>query len=134
MIQTTARPLLVLCALLAAGATPVLYACGGHAKPADTATEPAESASGAEPAASTPSALTAPAEAASAQAAPDTSPLAQVLTTDSGEIQKFFEAASAAPAATLKENGAKGGDPLAKGIRDAGKKLPPGMQPDGPLA
>jgi hypothetical protein len=135
MTKTTAQRILVLSALLGAGAAPALYGCGGHAKPADTATEPAESSSAPEVSGSAASALAAPADSSSAQAAPvDTSPLAQVLTTDSAEIQRYFEAARTAPAATMKENGVKGGDPLAKGIRDAGKRLPPGMQPDGPLA
>jgi hypothetical protein len=57
-----------------------------------------------------------------------------VLTTDKGEIQKIFDAAASSPAATMKADGAKGGDPLAKGVREAAKKLPGGMQPEGPLA
>ena len=132
MTKTTAN-LLVLCALAAAGTAPA-YGCGGAtAKPANAAgSEPSESSALPEPKAlSTGSA--APADSTSV-ASNDTSPLAQVLTTDSGQIQKIFDAAVAAPAATLKQNGATGGDPLAKGIRDAAKKLPAGMQPEGPLA
>jgi len=123
-------------ALGAAMAVPALYGCGGAAKPADTAAEPGESASAA-PAESTPASATsaAPADSSSTAASPpDTSPLAQVLSTDPAEIQKIFEAASAAPAAALKPDGAKGHDPLAKGIRDAAKKLAAGMKPEGPLA
>jgi hypothetical protein len=125
---------IALCAVAAAGAVPALYGCGGHSKPADTAGEPGNSASATE-AAPPAMALAAPADSSPAVAAtPDTSPLAQVLTTDSGEIQKIFEAASNAPAATLTPNGAAGHNVLAKGIRDAARKLPAGMKPEGPLA
>jgi len=131
MTKTTAS-LVVLCGLAAAGAVPALYGCGGGAKPADTATAPSDTAALPEPA------VLATASAAPADSSPPAndapSPLAQVLTTDAGQIQKIFQAATAAPAATLKQNGAAGGDPLAKGIRDAAKKLPAGMQPEGPLA
>ncbi len=57
-----------------------------------------------------------------------------MLLTDAGQVQKIFDAANAAPAATLKANGSTGSDPLAKGVRDAAKKLTAGMQPEGPLA
>jgi len=131
MTKTTAS-LVVLCGLAAAGAVPALYGCGGGAKPADTAAAPSETAALPEPAVVA-SASAAPADSSTAtNDAP--SPLAQVLTTDAGQIQKIFQAATSAPAATLKQNGATGADPLAKGIRDAAKKLPAGMQPEGPLA
>jgi len=130
MTKTTAN-LLVLCALTGAGAVPA-YGCGGGTpKPANTA--PSETSALPEPTAIS-TASAAPADSSSATASNDTSPLAQVLTTDSGQIQKIYDAATAAPAATLKQNGAAGGDPLAKGIRDAAKKLSAGMQPEGPLA
>ena len=131
MTKTTAS-LLAFCGLVATGAVPALYGCGGGAKPADTAAAPSDTAALPEPAVLATSSA-APADSSSA-AANDTSPLAQVLTTDPGQIQKIFQAATTAPAATLKQDGAKGSDPLAKGIRDAAKKLPAGMQPDGPLA
>jgi len=132
MKKTTAS-LLVLCGLAAAGAVPALYGCGGGAKPADTAAAPSDTSSLPEPAVLA-TASAAPADSSSAAANDSPSPLATVLTTDPGQIQKIFQAATAAPAATLKQNGATGGDPLAKGIRDAAKKLTAGMQPDGPLA
>lgn len=134
MTKTTAH-LLVLVALAGAGSIPAL-ACGGTQKPADTASAPSDTSSVLDQGA--PAASSAPADSSSAAAAASTdsapSPLAQVLTTDSGQIQKIYDAASSAPAATLKPDGAKGGDTLAKGVRDVAKKLPAGMQPDGPLA
>ena len=133
MTKTIAGQLLVLCGLAAAGAVPALYGCGGGAKPADTATAASVSAALPEPA-PVASASAAPADSSTAAANDTPSPLAQVLTTDSGQIQKIFQSATTAPAATLKQNGATGGDPLAKGIRDAAKKLTAGMQPEGPLA
>jgi hypothetical protein len=123
--------LVALCALAAA---PTLYGCGGHAKPAQTASEPGD---GGAPTETTSAALALPAPADSTPAAAppaDTSPLAQVLATDPGEIQKIFEAASIAPAAALVPNGATGHDLLARGIRNAARKLPAGMKPEGPLA
>jgi hypothetical protein len=57
-----------------------------------------------------------------------------VLLTDSGTIQKLFDAAAAAAAATLKKGGATGTDLLATGVRDVAKSAAPGMQPEGPLA
>jgi hypothetical protein len=131
MTKTTAS-LIALCALAATGAVPALYGCGGGAKPASTAAAPSDTASLPEPAVL----ATSSAAPASSTAASDDnpSPLATVLTTDSGQIQKIFQSATTAPAATLKQDGAKGGDPLAAGIRDAAKKLPAGMQADGPLA
>jgi hypothetical protein len=135
MNQTTAKVLL-LCVFAAAGVVPAM-ACGGSNKPAATAAEPTENAAldekGTPPATSS-----APASSSSAAAAAPTdtpaTPLGQVLLTDSGQIQKIYDAANAAPTATLKQNGATGGDPLAKGVRDAAMKLPGGMKPDGPLA
>jgi hypothetical protein len=138
MKKTTAN-LLVLCALVGAGQLPAI-ACGGSTKPAAAGGEQGDTKSLEEPASSSSSAsaLATPADsstaAASAAPADTTTPLAQVLTTDSGQIQKIYDAANAAPAATLKPDGAKGGDALAKGVRDGAKKLPPGMTPEGPLA
>jgi hypothetical protein len=113
---------LALCGLVATGFAP--------ATPSDSAalgTTPApESAASAAPSSST------AAPAASADSGP--TPLGQVLLTDSGQIQKIYESASGAPAATLKEKGTGGGDPIAKGIRDAAMKLPSGMKPEGPMA
>ena len=132
MNKTTAQ-LFVLFGLATAGALPAI-ACGGAQKPADTAIAASDSASASPPADSALGAASAaPADSSSAAPA-DTSPLAQVLTTDSGQVSKIFDAASSAPAATLKPNGATGGDALAKGLADASKKLTPGMQPDGPMA
>jgi hypothetical protein len=131
--------LLVLCALTGVGVLPAV-ACGGSNKPAATEGEPSENHSLDGPASSSPtqSALATPADsssaAASAAPADTAAPLAQILTTDSGQVQKIYDAANGAPAATLKPSGATGGDPLAKGVRDAAKKLPAGMTPDGPLA
>jgi hypothetical protein len=131
MTKNTAN-LLVLCALAGLGALPA-YACGGTQKPAETAkTEPTDNKSLDEPKQSP---LATPPAASSAAEANDTpTPLAQVLVTDNGQIQKIFEAANSAPSATLKAGGSTGNDPLAKGVRDAAKKLPAGMQPEGPLA
>ncbi|HEY1694660.1 MAG TPA: hypothetical protein VGG39_20960 [Polyangiaceae bacterium] len=132
MTKTTAN-LLVLCTL--AGAVPgaALLACGGgQPKPADTAGAGSETSTLPEP---TPIVTASAGPADSASAAPETpSPLAQVLVTDSTQVQKIFDAANTAPAATMKQNGTAGGDPLAKGIKDAAKKLPAGMTPEGPMA
>jgi hypothetical protein len=133
MTKTTAH-LFVLGALAGVGSLPAL-ACGGGQKPAETASAPTDSSvldTAPASSAAAPADSSAAAPAASTDASP--SPLAQVLTTDSGQIQKIFDAANSAPAATLKPDGAKGGDPLAKGVRDVAKKLTAGMQPDGPLA
>jgi hypothetical protein len=135
MTKTTSH-LLVLCALGLAGALPAL-ACGGGQKPADA--PPAQSADTSSldgtQASSTSASSAAPA-ASSSTAADDqsTGPLAQILTTDTGQIAKVYDAANAGTPATMKPNGAAGADPLAAGIRDAGKKLVAGMQADGPLA
>jgi hypothetical protein len=128
--------LLVLGALAGVGSIPAL-ACGGAQKPAETAGAPSDTSvldqgSPAASASPAPADSSAAAPAASSDSTP--SPLAQVLTTDTGQIQKIYDAATAAPAATLKPDGSKGGDALAKGVRDVAKKLPAGMQPDGPLA
>lgn len=133
-----ARPLagrlLVLGALAGVGSIPAL-ACGGAQKPADTASAPSNTSVLDQTPAATSSSAPADSSAAAAASTDSTpAPLAQVLTTDSGQIQKIYDAATAAPAATLKPDGAKGGDTLAKGVRDVAKHLPAGMQPDGPLA
>jgi len=125
MKRTTAN-LLVMSGIFGAGVV-LATACGG--KPAEAPASPGASA--------TPSASSAPSggsasASASASAAP--SPLASVLITDSSAVQKLFDAANSAPAATLKAGGAAGSDPLAKGVRDAAKAAVPGMDPDGPLA
>lgn len=121
---------LVLCAIVGAGSVPTVVGCGGGQKPAQT---PPPEASDSAPA-DDKSPLTASSSAPSASAVPDASPLTQVLLTDTGQISKIFDAASSAPAATMKPNGAGGGDALSKGVRDAAKKLAAGMQPDGPMA
>jgi hypothetical protein len=126
---------------LFAGVLPAA-ACGGgsaSAPPATTAGEPSATSAldtTKTPPAAAPSDSSAASPASSAPAPADTAPtpLGQVLLTDSGQIQKIFDAAKAAPAATLKNGGPTGSDPLAKGIRDVAMKLPPGMKPDGPLA
>lgn len=124
--------LVALCTFAAAGALPA-FACGGAKKPAESATagEPTENGTLDEKSAA--AATPPPPDSASAAPAPEP-PLGQVLTTDSGQIQKIFDAMNASPSATLKPDGAKGGDALAKGVRDAAKKLSAGMQPEGPLA
>lgn len=130
MIQATAN-VLALLALVAAGGVPAL-ACGGGSKPAATAPAPSASDSSAVVDDSASSPLSASSAAPSASI--DTSPLAQILLTDQAQITKIFDAASAAPAATLKPAGAAAGDPLGKGVLEAAKKLAAGMKPDGPLA
>jgi hypothetical protein len=136
MTKTTAQ-LFVLFGLVGAGALPALACGGGDQKPAESAAAPSDSSAMLAPASTAPadsSSAAAPADSSSAAAADAPGPLAQILTTDSSQVSKIFDAASTAPAATLKPNGATGADPLAKGVRDAAKKLPAGMQPDGPLA
>src|SRR5262249_13521610 len=108
-------------------------------KPAEAPSSGPSATSALDQKAATPAASSAPdsSSAAAPSAAPaDTapSPLGQVLLTDSGQIQKMYDAANTAPAATIKQNGAAAGDALAKGVRDAAMKLPAGMKPDGPLA
>jgi hypothetical protein len=136
MNKTTAK-VLVLCAFAAAGIVPAT-ACGGSSKPAATPAEPSENAAleekGAAPGASSAPASSGSAAASAAPTDTPATPLGQVLLTDSGQIQKIYDAANAAPAATLKQNGATAADALAKGVRDAAMKLPAGMKPDGPLA
>jgi hypothetical protein len=136
MNDTTGK-VLALFTLVAAGFAPVA-ACGGESKPAAAPSAAADSAAlgtkpAPEPAASAAPSSSAPAAPASSADATPT-PLGQVLLTDSGQIQKIYDSASGAPAATLKQNGAGSGDPIAKGIRDAAMKLPAGMKPEGPLA
>jgi len=132
MTKSTAN-VLVLLALAAGGTVPVLAACGGGNK---QAAAPAASAGDTSPLDTSGSSPLASSAAPAASDAPvaDTTPLAQILLTDSGQITKIFEAASAAPAATMKPSGATGGDPLATGVREAAKKLAAGMKPDGPMA
>jgi hypothetical protein len=136
MNRTTAN-ILVLCAFAASGVLPAA-ACGGSNKPAAAPDEQAEKAALDEkgPAAAGASASPAASTAGAPAAPTDTpvAPLGQVLMTDSGAIQKLYDATNAAPAATLKANGSTGGDALAKGVRDLAKKLPGGMKPEGPLA
>jgi hypothetical protein len=139
-MNATRAKIVVLTLFAGAGLLPAA-ACGGgsgSAPPAATPSEPSATsaldtskappaAAGADTAASS-----APSAAAPADTAP--TPLGQVLLTDNTQIQKLFDAAKGAPAATLKNGGPTGNDPLAKGIRDVAMKLPPGMKPDGPLA
>jgi hypothetical protein len=61
------------------------------------------------------------------------SPLATVLVTDSGEVQRIFDAAKAAPKAATKPNGAAGPGAIAKGLRAFAKTAAAGMKADGPL-
>lgn len=129
MTKTTAN-LFVLCVLSVAGALPA-FACGGGSKPA-ASPEPSENSALDEKKA--PPASDSSTASASASAAPDTAPLAQVLETDPAAIQKVFDAMNAAPPAKLKDDGLKKSDAVAKGIKDASKKLPAGMKPEGPLA
>jgi hypothetical protein len=132
----TASQLLVLCVLTSAGALPTFACGGGGNKPAETAAEPSENKALEEkpaPAASGSAAPAAASASAAASATPDTAPLAQVLETDAKTIQGVFDGMNAAPSAKQKENGVKGNDALAKGLREASKKLPAGMKPEGPL-
>ncbi len=115
-------------------------ACGGPAKPAETPNE-APSPTTVDGGATTPAAETSPAPAAPvATQAPDAgaaptapSPLASVLVTDASEVQKIFDAASSAPQATLKSDGAAGKGAIATALREAAKKTAPGMLADGPM-
>ncbi len=133
MNRTTAN-LLVLSGFFGAGAVTAVACGGGPAEapqaPANASAAPA--ASGAVPSPADSSATSSAGASSAASAAP--SPLASVLITDSGTVQKLFDAANTAPAATLKAGGATGTDPLAKGVRDNAKAAAPGMDPDGPLA
>jgi hypothetical protein len=125
--------LLALGILCATGALPTM-ACGGGSKPAATEGEPSENAALADKKSTPTASAAAAASEAPSSAPPDTTPLAQVLETDTAAITKMFEAMTAAPAVTLKEKGLAGKDPLAAGIKDTSKKLSPGMKPEGPLA
>jgi hypothetical protein len=132
----TQAPLKLVALLVLAGVGVGPIACGGGKKPADTAgssAEPTENSALDEPKGA-PKATAAATDSAAAAAPSVEPPLAQVLTTDSGQIVKIYDAANASPAATLKPDGAKGGDALAKGVREAAKKLTAGMVPEGPLA
>jgi len=132
MNKTTAN-LLVLAAFAGAGVA-LSIACGG--KPAETPSATNASATPADTGAPAASTSGAPADTSSASAAASAAPppLATVLMTDPGAVQKIIDGASSAPAATLKPKGVSGGDALAKGIRDLAKKAASGMEPDGPLA
>jgi hypothetical protein len=129
MNRTTAN-LLVLSGIFGAGAVTAM-ACGGG--PAEAPQSPAN-ASAAPAASGAPATGDSSSASASAAASAAPSPLASVLITDSGTVQKLFDAANTAPAATLKAGGATGADPLAKGVRENAKAGAPGMDPDGPLA
>ena len=116
---------ILLCAFGGAGLL-LSAACGGGGSDTKPASSPAEATTGAPaaekpaPAASeTPAASSAEAAAAPAPAEPAATPLGRVLLTDSHQIQKLYDTASAAPAAKLTDNGATGANPLAKGLRDA---------------
>ena len=114
-----------------------IAACGGGnasepppTQPTVATPPPAPPSPAPAPVASTPPAP--PADSSASAGAPG--PLASVLTTDPAAVQKLFDDASHAPAASLKAKGVDGGDPLAKGLRDVAKKAAPGMEPEGPLA
>jgi len=135
MKRTTAQ-LLVLSGIFGASLASA-FGCGGPPAEAPTSSSAsAEPAASASPASSaSPSASAAPAsDAASASAAAGPSPLGSVLITDSAAVQKLFDAANSAPAATLKAGGASGADALSKGVRETAKSAAPGLNPDGPLA
>jgi hypothetical protein len=130
----TAAQLLVLSCIVAGGLVPAV-SCGG--KPAASPPPPAASASATPSGEPMASASASPAGSASASdnsASGTPAPLASVLLTDSSAVQKLFDAAAAAPAATLKASGATGGDALAKGVRESAKQAAPGMDAEGPLA
>jgi hypothetical protein len=132
MTKTIAN-VLVLSLLTGAGLLPV--ACGGNSKPAESAPEPKENAALEEKAPPPAMGSASPKAEAAPSAAPDTTPLAQILEVDPKAIQKEFDDMNSAPLAQLKEDGLKKKtDALAKGILDGSKKLPPGMKPEGPLA
>jgi len=105
----------------------------------DGAATSAESDGGAGPETSGDQAHSAPATgpesapAAASDAGAGAPPLATVLVTDSGEVQKIFDAAKAAPKATTKPNGVAGPGALAKGLRAFAKTVASGMKADGPL-
>ncbi len=73
------------------------------------------------------------ASASASDAGAGPSPLATVLVTDSGEVQRIFDAAKAAPKASTKPNGVAGPGALAKGLRAFAKTAAAGMKADGPL-
>ncbi len=138
-MKATRAKVLLLCTLGGAGLLPA--ACGGgggDTKPASAPAEPTASAPAAEtaaPAAAEPTAAaSSSAAAAPAPAEPAATPLGQVLLTDSHQIQKIYDTASAAPAAKLVDNGAAGSNALAKGLHEIAMKLPAGMKPEGPMA
>ena len=61
-------------------------------------------------------------------------PVAAVFGGEGASVQRLFEDATRAPAASLRERGATADDPIAQGIREAAKRAAPGMEPDGALA
>ena len=140
-MNATRAKILVLTVFASAGLLPAA-ACGGGSAAAPpaagpsepSATSPLDTAKSPPATAASDSSLASSASSAPAPADTAPTPLGQVLLTDSGQIQKLFDAAKTAPTATLKNGGPTGNDPLAKGIRDVAMKLPPGMKPDGPLA
>jgi hypothetical protein len=112
---------------------PIVNAEGDGAPPAaesDGGGGPETSADEAHPA---PAAGTEGASASTGEAGAGSAPLATVLVTDSGEVQRIFDAAKAAPKATTKPNGVAGSGALAKGLRAFAKTAASGMKADGPL-
>jgi hypothetical protein len=61
-------------------------------------------------------------------------PLAQILTTDPGQLAALLSAAQTAASATLQQPGAVPGDPLEAGIKGLAATHAKGMQPDGQMA
>jgi hypothetical protein len=138
-MRTRATSNLILLALLAgAGTVPSLVGgCGGSNKPSET---PADTSAAEPPPASNappldiPPAAAEPPPAGSASSAPvAAAPLGVVLFKDNDQIQKLYDAASAAPQATL-DSKPKATDPIVKGIKAAAAKYAKDMTPDGPLA
>jgi hypothetical protein len=126
---------LVLSAILGAGALAAVACTPAHAPAGGTETDAGVETSGDGGAAAQAEEAGPPVEGTEGIAADGgTSPLASVLTTDPADVQKLFEAAGAAPKATLKPNGTAGAGPLAKGVRDLAKVAAPGMKADGPMA
>jgi hypothetical protein len=133
MKQRTMANLVVMLLLVGAGAIPA--ACGGKKKPPATpptdetdSSSPADTTSAGAGASSTPD--TSASASASASAPP---PIGIVLFKDSDQIQKLYDAASSAPAATLDPK-PKATDPLAKGIKAAAAKFAKGMTAEGAMA
>jgi hypothetical protein len=130
----SARPLIALAVACAAGVVPA--ACGGDKKPAESPNTPVASS-----APTTTSTAPAPADAgpmasgtAAVDAGPPPPPLAQVLTTDPGQLAALLTAAQSAPSATLQPLSAGAGDPVEAGIKSLAASNAKGMQPDGQMA